>query len=69
MKTTRQRWVIRVTDADGNDMYLRRGRMPGIGPIVQFRSRRDAEINIELVAPGLDTDAKIVVVRYDQSCE
>lgn len=57
-------FAVRVTDADGNDMYLRRGHRPGRGPIVKFRTRQDAEIAIETFMPGLDDDDVAVVVPY-----
>lgn len=63
------KWMIRVTTAEGEDMFLWRGRTPGAGPIVQFRTKRDADINVEMVKPGLDNGEIVAVVPYDASEE
>lgn len=63
------RWMIEVIDKDGNRMHLRRGAKPGSGPIVKHTSRKHAEINIEMMRPGLDDIQSINVVPYDASEE
>lgn len=65
-----KRWAIQIVDGDGNVMFLRHGRIPGEGRIVQFRSKRDAELNAEaFIAPGLDQSDTVSVVIYDRSDE
>lgn len=49
-----KRWVIRVNFPNGAVAWLRHGSVVGAGPIVRFRSKRDAEINLEMVTAGLD---------------
>lgn len=75
-----KRWMIRVTYESGYDAYLRRGCRPesirrtggyklGLGAIVQFRSKRDAEVNLDFVTQGLDGGTTAMVVPYDKSEE
>jgi len=64
-----KRWMIRVTFPSGADAFLRRGSRPGYGPIVQFRTKRDADINLDFVTQGFDRGTVAVVVPYDKSEE
>ncbi len=62
--------MIRVTDKNGNDMYLRRGSRIGAGPIVRFTTKKLAELNAEsMIAPGLDSGDIVTVVPYDKEEE
>lgn len=66
----RAAWMIRVTDRQGNDMYLRRGSRVGYGPIVRFTTKNLAELNAEsMIAPGLDAGDVVTVVPYDKDEE
>lgn len=62
-------WMVRVTTRHGDDMYLRRGAKPGIGPIVRFTSKLTADVHVDLIRPGLDDGEVASVVPYDNSCE
>lgn len=64
-KRQRTSWVIRVTLANGVDTFLRHGARIGHGAIVKFRSKKDAEINVDLISPGLDEGCVVTVVRLD----
>jgi alpha-beta hydrolase superfamily lysophospholipase len=59
------RYAIRVTSADGAEMWLRHGAAPGRGPVVIFHSMREASVRLEFVKLGLDEGevAHIVPVR------
>jgi hypothetical protein len=58
------RWAIRVTYPSGEDAYLRHGATVGEGPVVTFRTKRDAELNAEAyVQPGLDEGTVVSVVK------
>ena len=43
-------------------MYLRQGRHPGAGPIVRFHSKRDAELNVEMVSAGMEDGWTVSIV-------
>jgi hypothetical protein len=58
------RWCIRVTYPDGRDAFLRHGSRPGYGPIVQFPSRKTADVNLDLITNGLDEGTTATVVSY-----
>jgi hypothetical protein len=60
------RWVVRVVYPGGVG-WLRRGPVPGVGPIVRFTSRKLAQINAEMIAPGLDDGCTVSVVRVGAS--
>ena len=64
MKTVKApaRWVVRVVYPNGV-AWLRRGSVVGCGPIVRFPSKRLAEVNAEMIAPGLDEGCVVSVVR------
>lgn len=66
---TPKRWALRITYRHGGEAFLRHGTRIGYGPIVQFRTRRDAEINIGMIEPGLDAGTVVTVVRYDKHDE
>jgi len=65
--TTPGRWAIRVTYPNGQDAWLRRGATIGAGPIVEFRTKHLAELNVELIREGLDADTVVSVVRLTSS--
>lgn len=65
MTAKRKRWAIQVIDDEGNVIYLRRGRVPGAGPIVTFHSKRDAEINVEMVSAGMDEGWHVSVINAE----
>jgi hypothetical protein len=56
------RYVIRVVYPNGV-AWLRHGPVIGTGPIVRFRSKREAEEQLEFVRQGLDADAVASVVE------
>ena len=60
-------FAVRVTTDRGEDMYLRRGARPGYGPVVRFTTRKDAEMAIATMTPGLETGWSAVVVLYSES--
>jgi hypothetical protein len=63
--TTKARWAIQVVFNNGGIAYLRHGSQVGAGRVVQFRARRDAEVNLDNMRIGLDGDVQSVnVVRY-----
>jgi hypothetical protein len=69
IKRTEQRiraFAVRVTTRRGDEMYLRQGSRPGCGPIVRFRSRRDAQMAIATLAPGLENGLVAHVVAYPE---
>lgn len=66
---SRDRWAIRVTYANGDEAWLRHGAAVGAGPIVKFTTRRTADLNVDLISPGLDDGAIITVVRFHRGCE
>lgn len=51
------RYGIRVVFDTGAVGFLRHGPVEGSGPIVRFRSKREAEINLDFIREGLDTGA------------
>lgn len=55
-------YVIRVVYPNGV-AWLRHGGDVGVGPIVRFRDKVTAEINLDFVRQGLDDDATASVVR------
>jgi len=55
-------YVIRVVFPRGVG-WLRHGDIAGSGPIVRFRDKQTAEINLDFVRQGLDADAVASVVR------
>lgn len=63
------RWAIQVVFPSGGVGYLRHGAKPGDGAIVQFRTRKLADINREFVEAGLTRGETVSVVRYAQSME
>lgn len=69
MTATPKRWAVRVTFANGEDAYLRRGSRIGSGPVVTFGTRKLAEINAEFVGHGLDSGAVVTVVQYRKGDE
>lgn len=56
------RYVIRVVYPNGV-AWLRHGCVVGSGPIVRFRDKKTAEINLEFVQEGLDEGVTASVVR------
>jgi hypothetical protein len=42
---------------------------PGAGPIVQFGSKKTADINADMLTNGLDDGDIAAVVRYDKHFE
>jgi len=65
----RPRWCIRVTYRNGCEAYLRHGARVGYGAIVQFRSKRDADVNVGFISEGLDRGDVVTVVRYRKDFE
>lgn len=60
-----QGWAIIVVYRTGEVAYLRHGTEIGTGPVVRFRSKRLAEINVGMIAPGLEGETQsISVVKY-----
>ncbi len=55
-------WVIRVVYPNGVG-WLRHGPLVGSGPIVRFRDKKTADINLEFVRNGLDAGMVASVVR------
>ena len=62
-------YMIRVTDAEGHDMFLRHDGRPGEGRIAQFRSREAAEAQAGFIKHGLDEGDAVAIVLYDQDEE
>ena len=56
------KWAIRVTYPSGEDAWLRHGSRIGAGPMATFATRQLAEINAEMIRPGLE-DCTITIVR------
>lgn len=66
------KYAILVVYQNGQRAFLRHGAEVGAGPIVKFRSKRDAAINLEFIEQGLDGGASASVVLYapmDESAE
>jgi hypothetical protein len=63
------RWMIEIIDTHGNRLHLRHGATPGVGPIVQHRSKEHAAINVEMISPGLEEIQSVNIVPYDKDCE
>lgn len=57
------RYMIRVNYPDGAVAWLRHGSRIGYGPIVRFRSKRDADVNLDFICEGLDAGVTATVVR------
>jgi hypothetical protein len=57
------RYGIRVVFPDGAVAFLRHGPVVGSGPIVRFRSKRDAEVNLDFIREGLDSGAHASIFR------
>lgn len=57
-------FAIRVTTADGDDMWVRDGATPGEGPISRFISRREAENTKDFLSQGLEDGTVAVVVPF-----
>ena len=57
------RYVIRVNYPDGAVAWLRHGSVVGTGPIVRFPNRKTAEVNLDFIREGLDTDVTASVVK------
>jgi hypothetical protein len=58
------RYVIRVNYPNGAVAWLRHGaRTLEHGPIVRFRSKRDADINLDFIKEGLDAGTTATVVK------
>lgn len=66
----RPKWCIRVTLGNGEDCFLRHGRIPGEGKIATFGSKALAEMNAEsMIAPGLESGEVVTVIRYSKDYE
>lgn len=57
------RWGIRVVFANGGVGFLRHGPVVGSGPIVRFKSRREADLNLGFIREGLDEGATASVFK------
>lgn len=62
----RASYVIRVVFPHGV-AWLRHGPITGVGPIVRFRDKQTAEVNLEFIREGLEPDAVASVVRVAES--
>lgn len=58
------KFAIRVTDGDGNDMFVRHGPEAGVGPVVQFATKQKAREFADNMKPGLEDDWTIAIVLY-----
>jgi len=67
--STTTRWCIRVTYPSGYEAFVRHGRDIGHGPIVQFRTRRDAEANLDFIRQGLEQETTAAIVPYRREME
>lgn len=61
----RASYAIRVTLKNGVDTFLRHGAQIGRGDIVKFRTKKTAEINVEMLTPGLDDGSVVTIVRLE----
>ena len=57
------RYVIRITYPDGQVAWLREGTCIGFGPIVRFRSTREAERHLAVIQEGLYLGTTATIVR------
>lgn len=58
--------AIRVTTPQGDDMYVREGRVAGQGPVVKFRSRADASRTLQIVMPGLEEGDIATIIPFSR---
>lgn len=59
----KKEWCVRVT-SDGRDMYLRVGPTAGVGRVAMF-DKGTAEINAEMLKPGLNRGDIVAIVRRE----
>jgi hypothetical protein len=59
-----QAWAIQVVDDAGNVMHMRHGSRPGEGRIVKFRTRKDADFNVDFIRNGMEDGWTVSVIPY-----